>query len=326
MKILVVGATGQLGTAICQKLPHEKYQLFAMHRDGSNTKSLQDLPNTTLLKADLQDKNSLLNAVKGMDVVICTANSASPRRKEDNFKNVDINGIKDLIEASERSDVKQFIYTSSIEYGSQTNAIPLSNAKRAIEAALQTSSLNYTIIRPCTFMDVYFPFFGTDIPIKNAANATIKRPFKFSANFFEGIKHDIENKGKFNVIGKGDRRHSYICVDDVAEFHIKSIGHSSAEKSIITIGGPEALTPLEIKDIFEKLLDKPLKISSTPPFVIKLMGQVLSLFNPPAGNIMKLNHLSAMNDCIVKDAEDTAATFDVKLTEAEVFLKNAINR
>ena len=58
------------------------------------------------------------------------------------------------------------------------------------------SSLDYTILRAESFMDVAFAMMGSEIPIRGADAATIHRPFWFTSRFFDRIKGDIEQKGE----------------------------------------------------------------------------------------------------------------------------------
>ncbi|WP_194774911.1 SDR family oxidoreductase [Pararhodonellum marinum] len=321
MKILVVGATGQLGYTLVDKLKDGPHQVFAMHRRSSHIAPLQQWPQVELRQADLTQPETLIKAVKGMDAVICTANSACPTQKEDDIQKTDIDGVISLIRASEEAGIKQFIYTSAIYFGDADDKIPISRAKRIIEKTLASSSLDYTILRPGTFMEVYLPYLGTDLPLKGSQVSTVYRPFKFSNNFFKGIQHDIAEKGRINIIGKGLAKASYISVQDVAEFHIKALGRKSAFRKTYTIGGPEPLSALDLKGIFEELYGKPLKIKSSPPILIKLIAKVMSFSNPAASNIMYLNYYSAMADHVVPHALETAESFGVKLTSVKEFLE-----
>lgn len=93
----------------------------------------------------------------------------------------------------------------------------------------------------------------------------------------------------------------------------------------IPVGGPEALSALEVKAVFEKVLDKPLKIKRTPAFMMKLMGIVLAPFNPAASNIMKLNYLSAVEPSVI-DTSAQAKKLGIQLTTAEEFLKEKLTK
>jgi uncharacterized protein YbjT (DUF2867 family) len=325
MKILVAGSTGQLGFTIVKKLSTTNHSVYALHRKSSDISPLKKLGNINLMEGDLTDHASLRKAVSGMDVVISTVNTAAPVRPEDNFDTVDLKGNQALIKVSKDAGVKQFIYTSAIGFGNYDNKIPIARVKRLVEKSLIESGLNYTIFQSPAFMDIYFAFLGTDIVLKGTEVHTLNRPFKFSNNFFKGIKKDIETKNRFNYIGRGKQKVSFIAVDDVAQFHVNAVGNEKAYNRIIQIGGPEALSALDVKKIFEELMGKPLKSKPTPALVMKIMSKILGLFNKQAANIMALNYAGAKQDSIVPDANKIAGEFDVRLTSAREFIKSRLD-
>lgn len=327
MNILIVGATGQLGFTICQKLIDSGtgHSVFASHRKSSNTSALKELSGLHTRFLDLTDATTFTSAIQGIDVIIITANTATPSKKSDSFKDVDEKGVIGLIDFSKTEKVKQIIYVSALPFEKDDDKVPLSQAKRAVEKHLKNSSLNYTIFQPTAFMEVHFPFFGSTVPLRGLKVSTVHRPFKFSNDFFSGIKDDIEQKNTFNVIGKGDRKNAYISIDNVADFCIAAIDNPKATKRTIPIGGPEPLTPLDIKEIFEALYGKQLKVKATPPFVIKLMSKILAIFNKAAGNILTMNYSGSTNDSIPENIHKTAAEFGVNLIHPKDFLKQKSN-
>ena len=326
MKILIAGSTGQLGYTITEKLRDSGHTVYALHRETSKIQPLETLGFVKFRKGDLLYPESLTAALEGVDVVICTANSASPSQKGDRFDNVDKAGVKSLIDASKQQGVKQFIYVSALPFGVYDGGVPLAKAKRYIEKYLQDSGIPYTVFQPTAFMDVHFAFFGTELPLAGAAVATVRRPFKFSNQFFAGIKKDIEEKGRFNLIGTGGQRSSFISIDSVAQFCVNAIGKPEALNRIIPIGGPDALSVLEVKRLFEEAYGKPLMVKSTPPAVMKFMSLVLAPFNINAANIMALNYAGAKHDGIVTNAQQTAEAFGVKLQSAREFIQGKMRQ
>jgi uncharacterized protein YbjT (DUF2867 family) len=323
-RVLIVGATGQLGTRVFEKLMAGKdytVRIFA-REDASNLNYLkQSTPEITF--GDLTDKRSFETAVAGCDFIISTANTAAPRKKTDTFQSVDIQGYLDLINAAKSAGVRQFIYTSIAPMNERFNTwIPLMQSKTITETFLKSSGLNYTIIQPCAFMDIYFSFMGTDKLSLNEPSALTNRPWGFLQTFYSSVKNDMA-KGKFDIIGNGQNKQSYITIDNVADFLIKSIDNQSLFNKTIPLGGPEALTSLEVKSIFEKTLNKPLTVKSTPAVMMKIMGNVFSLFNKPASNILKLNYANAVSDLVV-DSTNIARELDIKLTSAEEYIKSKI--
>jgi uncharacterized protein YbjT (DUF2867 family) len=150
-----------------------------------------------------------------------------------------------------KAGVKHFIFTSASGFGELDQKIPVMKYKRLVEQALIDSGIPYTIFRPPAFMDIYIAFLGTDLVLEGERVHTLRRPFRFSNRFFDGIRNDNEEKSRFNYIGKGTARTAFIAVSDVARFHVNAAGNKDALNRIIPIGGPEPLSALDVKKIVE---------------------------------------------------------------------------
>ena len=56
---------------------------------------------------------------------------------------------------------------------------------------------------------------------------------------------------KATIYGEGKNKISWIAIKDVASFAVASLDNPAAKNRIIELGGPEALSPLEVVNIFE---------------------------------------------------------------------------
>lgn len=316
--ILVVGATGQLGTAIVRKLADRGLPVRALVRRTSNHKPLTR-DGVDIVFGDLRDRSSLEAACSGVHTVIATANAAIPTQKGDSFTSVDGRGYENLIATAKLAGVRQFIYTSALSNPGFDN-LPIGRQKRITEDRLRSSGINYTIFRPDAFMDVYFAMMGTDIPVQGVDGATVERPFWFTSRFFKSVKDSIGKHGTVGILGDGNTRHSYVCVDDVAEFHVNAVGREDAFNKTFDIGGPESLTQNEVLEIFETILDRRLKPKRTPAGVFKAVYFLLRFISPAAANIMGLNYCSTLYASDV-EMDKTAELFGVQMTSAENFLR-----
>jgi uncharacterized protein YbjT (DUF2867 family) len=323
MNILIIGATGQLGYTITKKLFNKKegHSIYASHRKNSNIKPLEKFQGIGFREIDLSKPETVASGLKDIDILICTANTAVPTQKSDNFKNIDENGIKTLIDEAKKQNVKQFIFVSALPFAKWDDKVPLTKAKRAVEKHLISSDIIYTIIQPTAFMEVYFPYMGTEITMNHSEVNTIQRPFKFANDFYNGIRKSMEEKDTINIVGKGNSKCSYISLENVADFCVNAIDNTKAYHRVIPIGGPDVLSAMEVKSLFEKVYQKPLKVKSTPPFVMRIMSGILSPFNKAASNIMAMNYVMATSDAIVTDMDKKSKEFGVEMISAEKFLK-----
>lgn len=322
MRILIVGATGQLGYTITKKLAENEkgLEIYASHRKSSQIEALKKIKGVQFREIELTQPSTIKSGLKGIEIVISTANTAVPTQKADNFKKIDEEGIIALINEAKKENIKQFIYISALPFTKWDDKIPLTKAKIIVEKHLVNSGLNYTILQPTAFMEVYFPYMGTELTMNHSEVNTIQRPFKFANDFYNGIRKSMEAKNTINIIGKGNQKCSYISLENVADFCVNTVNNTKAYNKIIPLGGPDALTALEVKELFEKVYQKPLTVKSTPPFVMRLLSGVLSPFNPAASNIMAMNYVMATSDAVVPNMDKTAADYGVELISAEKLL------
>ena len=113
MKILVTGATGFIGGAICRALTVQGDQVRAFHRATSNTTLLDDLAIEHFI-GDLNDPSSFKNAFKGVDAVIHCAAQLGSTTDWQRFYNVTVRGTRAVLEAAHEAKVRRFVHTSSV--------------------------------------------------------------------------------------------------------------------------------------------------------------------------------------------------------------------
>ena len=232
---LVAGATGLLGSEICRLLAAEDEPARALVRptsDQSKVARLESLK-VEIARGDLKRRSSLDAACRGVRAVISTASSVLSRQEGDSIQTVDLEGQLNLIDAARAANVTHFVLISFPQVDVE---FPLQDAKRVVEGHLKSSGLTYTILQPTIFMEVWLsPALGFD-----AAG------------------------GKVRIYGSGENPISWISYKDVARFAIASLDNPEAHNAVIKLGGPEALSPLEVVQIFEELKGRKLEIQYVP--------------------------------------------------------------
>ena len=238
--VLVVGATGILGMEICSQLRDAGKEVKALVRNTSSPEKVKILKElgAEVVTGDLKDLQSLEAAFRGADAVISTATSTASRQPGDNIETVDQQGQLNVIEAALHTGVKKFVFISLYKMAYES---PLETAKRTVEIVLKETGMRYTILQPTVFMEVWLsPFLGMNYP---EAEAT--------------------------VYGEGKNRLSWIAVKDVAAFAVASLDNPAAENATIPLGGPEALSPLDVVALFQKQTGKPFNIQLVPVEALK---------------------------------------------------------
>jgi len=114
MTTLVTGATGFVGSAVVRCLLNAGHQVRIMVRPQSVHTNIQDL-NVEIVKADLTQTDTLLNAVKGCDTLFHVA--ADYRlwvRNSNVLYHVNVDGTRSLMQAAIDAGVSKIVYTSSV--------------------------------------------------------------------------------------------------------------------------------------------------------------------------------------------------------------------
>jgi nucleoside-diphosphate-sugar epimerase len=114
MKALVTGATGFIGSHLCEELVRRGYYVTCLVKKTSNLKWIENL-NIGFVNGDCTDKGSLLDAVKTCDYVFHLAGLTKARSGEE-FYSVNTKGTENLIQAvaDNNPGLKRFVYVSSL--------------------------------------------------------------------------------------------------------------------------------------------------------------------------------------------------------------------
>src|SRR5207244_13064164 len=113
---------------------------------------------------------------------------------------------------------------------------PLQAAKGAGEERLRSSGMPYTILRPTFFTEVWLsPALGFDPP-----------------------------NAKAQIYGGGQNKISWISFQDVAQFAVAALDNPRASNAVIELGGPEALSPLDVVHLAEQVTRKRFAVQHVP--------------------------------------------------------------
>lgn len=320
MTVLVVGATGELGSAVVRALAVDDENVRAFVRPTSDYEGLTDL-GVEFAFGDLRDPGSVERACDGVDVVVATANAVAPRLG-DTFADVGDAGYRTLIDAAAESGVRQFVYLSVPETP-YDDRVPAFRIKRLNERRLRESGMAYTVVRSSLFMDSWLALIGSSVPTRGSEAATLNRPYRFLQTFRRATGRLIEDRGIALIPGSEPTRHSFIALDDVATFVAACVDDPGAENRVYEIGGPEALSWDEVVERYERVLGRDVRAVHTPTAVYALQQRLLSPISTAAANIMGMNRIVATTDSTY-DSDEAEAMIGRPLVTVEEFLRRKV--
>jgi uncharacterized protein YbjT (DUF2867 family) len=143
MRILIVGASGFIGSAVAARLADSGHHVATVSRSSSAS---SHWPHFAIDMARATSPADWSDALKDVDAVVNCA-GVFQDGSGDALKGVNLDGAKALFAACERSGVRRVIHISAAGVEREVST-EFSHSKRESEAALMTRDLDWIILRP----------------------------------------------------------------------------------------------------------------------------------------------------------------------------------
>ncbi|MEK6571001.1 MAG: SDR family NAD(P)-dependent oxidoreductase, partial [Bacteroidota bacterium] len=134
--------------------------------------------------------------------------------------------------------------------------------------------------------------------------------------------HNTPN-AKAMIYGKGQNIISWISLTDVAKFAVESLDDPAARNKIIELGGPEALSPLEVVKIFEELGGRKFEVQLVPEEALASVAQKISAADDLQRAFAALLQTYAKGDPI--DMRATLQKFPLQLTSVRDYARRMLS-
>ncbi|HEX6644770.1 MAG TPA: SDR family oxidoreductase [Gemmatimonadales bacterium] len=277
---LVAGATGSLGGKIVRELLRNGGTVRALARDPGTAAGLASA-GAEVVGGNLRDPASLEAACRGVDTVISTASAT--RRSDDTPENVDHLGTRNLVDAARRAGVRRFVYVSTLG-ADPASPVPAFQAKGNAEAHLRASGLDWIILQPDAFMDVWFGML---------------------------IELPVAMGNPVSLIGESNGRHSFIAEADVARFAAAAARDAGTVNTTLALGGPAAVTFADAVKAYEAALGRSIPVERLP--VGAMLPGLPESVSAIAAAFGSFESIVPMHG--------TSARYDVPLTSVEAFAR-----
>jgi uncharacterized protein YbjT (DUF2867 family) len=239
IKVAVIGATGRLAPMVIKEMLENGFTVKALVRNKEKAK--KSLPKEVeIIKADLEDVQSLISGLKDTDYVYLNLSTEHPDSK---FQ-PEFDGVRNIIKACEQNSIKRIFKISGL--GAYRKDFPrgktifVNEIRIRGQELIKQSRIPYTFFHPSWFMESLELMFQKGDKL----------------NSFKPIKYPL-----YWIAGK-----DYACMV------VKAMKENTAENKDYVMQGPEAITMHDALERYSRTFSPNLKISETPIGLIKFLG------------------------------------------------------
>ena len=294
MLVLVVGATGVLGSATARSLLASGHSVRGMTRRAARIRDIEALGAEPVI-ADLANPSSLARACDGADRVFAAAHGALGRGRN-RSEVIDDAGHRALIDAARNARVGRFVYTSALG-AAPDHPIDFFRTKWNIEQHLASSGMPYVVLRPSAFME-------------------------WHAHAFNGAA--VFKKGRAVILGTGTKRRNFVAARDVAEVATRALVGDMPLDRVLGVGGPGDFTNDEVTRLYARIAGVPARITHISRAVLTVVGWIARPLHPGIARAMRL---SSLPDDAFAETFDAAASNlqrEIGATTLEAFVRERV--
>ena len=271
-KVLIFGASGQIGRHLVRKLTKNNYIVTAvtrnLHQKAYVLKTQANAGYIEIVEANIFDEQKIRNLISKNDICINLIGILYERGKGNTFKNIHTIFPSLISKICEEYKIKQYIQLSALGI---EEAIDSDYAKSKLEGEINIK--------------------------KNFPNATILKPslvFSVDDSATTNFMTLLNRLPIFPLYYNGNTKFIPIHVSDLTEIIYQVISKNITATTIECIG-PEIISLKEILQRLLKLIGKKRLLIPLPIFIARLSAKFLQLFPKPLLTLDQLNLLKYDN-------------------------------
>lgn len=266
--VLVAGATGYLGGHVCQALKQADHRVKALVRDPERLGAAGRFADEIFV-GQATDDATLDGLCDGVDVVFSSIGLHGSISRKSSVWDVDYAANMNILRRAQAARVEQFIFISVINAPAMRETIQVAEARERVGDALRASGLTWTLLRPTGFF-----------------------------NDLEGFFEMIRRRGRAWFVGDGSPRSNPIHGADLARIVVQAIDDPRWYDGAFDVGGPDTYSMREIAESIFESLDRPAKITTVPPSLVRVLARMIQPFHGPGADFLRFFSYEMLHDGI----------------------------
>ena len=250
-KIAVTGATGFLGSHLCERFIADGDDTYVLVRDIKKSASYEGRA-AKVVVGDVADENTMADLMKGADIAVhLVSNFRVASGSPESYQKINVEGTKNALNSARSAGVKRFVYCSTIGVHGNVKESP----------ATEDSPYNPGDLYQETKTEA--EKFCLDEAKKEGMEIVVVRPTSmYGPGDMRMLKmFKMLAKRTFFTVGPCQENFHAVYIDDVVNGFIKAINTPGISGQVFFIGGAEYVT---LKDY---IYTAATAVGAPPPFL-----------------------------------------------------------
>jgi uncharacterized protein YbjT (DUF2867 family) len=248
--ILFAGGTGTLGSALVPRLVERNLPVRVMTRTAGKIEGVE------VVTGDVGSPADAARAVEGAHTVVSAVTGLGPFRGQTS-RSVDLEGNRTLFAAAREAGAEHVVLLS-VHGAAPDHPIRLHRMKYAAEQDLRASGLEWTIVRPTSYLETWV----------------------------QVLCLPLVQKGKTQVFGRGDTPINFVSVQEVATTVELAVVDPALRGRAIEVAGPEDLTMNELIERYRQDPGHAGTVNHVPRAIMRVSSVALRPFNPAMAELI----------------------------------------
>jgi uncharacterized protein YbjT (DUF2867 family) len=279
LRILVAGGSGFIGRKLISRLSistsSQSEILCLTRRPDSFSRYFGD--NVKVVKGDVSDPDDMRRVLRGIDIAYYLVHSMEGDAKHwKKFAERDRAAAANFAKAATERGVRRIIYLGGLSHGKYEELSEHMKSRREVGDILRTSSAKVTIFNAAVILGQ-------------------------GGGSFQMLRYLVERLPLMVCPRWVLTKSQPISVDDVVTYLAAAIQMSETEGRTFEIGGPEALTYVDMMTRYAAMINKKVRVLIIPFLTPRLSSYWVDLVTPVPASLARPLIDSLKHEAVVKD-------------------------